>query len=135
MGLVEGQLHVMPPEVLRRAILCMLWGNALWSGVAAAYQPGAVGSVHPHWRTADLPSAPASPPAPARSPRLQPLSPLQEMPDSPEAAAAALQEEEQNQRGGVFSRLLSQLFDQSTWQQDPTWHHGTAGGCGAAGGG
>ena len=59
--------------------------------------------------------------------RPQPLSPLQEVPDSPEAAAAALQEEEANQRGGVFGRLLSQLFDQSTWQQDPTWHHGTAG--------
>jgi hypothetical protein len=58
---------------------------------------------------------------------LQPLSPLQEVPDSPEAAAAALLEEEQQQRGGMFSRLLVQLFDQSSWQQDPTWHHSTAG--------
>lgn len=62
---------------------------------------------------------------PARPP-LQPLSPLAEVADSAEAAAAAVAEEEQQQRGGVFSRLLSQLFDQSTWQQDPTWHHGTA---------
>lgn len=67
-GLVEGQLHVVPPEL---------------------------------------------------------LSPLQEAPDSPDAAAVILQEEQQ-QRGGVFGRLISQLFDQSTWQQDPTWHHGTA---------
>ena len=58
---------------------------------------------------------------------LQPLSPLQEAPDSPEEAAALLEEEAQHQRGSMFSRLISQMFDQSSWAQDPHWHTGTAG--------
>ena len=59
---------------------------------------------------------------------LQLLSPLrEEVPDSPAAATAALLEEEQQQRGGMFGRLLTQLFDQAGWQTDPSWHHGGAG--------
>lgn len=106
MGLVEGQLHVMPSEV--RACHLPLARRASLACFSVAMLTNCM--------LCDLLFCP-----------LQPLSPLQEVPDSPAAAAAALLEEEQHQRGGMFSRLLSQLFDQSTWQQDPTWHHGTAG--------
>lgn len=124
MGLVEGQLHVVAPEV----------GFSLPDGLCNAAQTlisraagctlaveQAVGSYLNQLRLMLCPLRGLSVCS------MQPLSPLQEVPDSPAAAAAALLEEEQQQRGGMFSRLLSQLFDQSTWQQDPTWHHGTAG--------
>ena len=86
-GLVEGQLHMLPPEASGTPLLgpFVVTNNAL--AVCHTF-------TYLLWQT---------------------------------NALCRLLEEEQQQRGGMFSRLLVQLFDQSSWQQDPTWHHSTAG--------